>query len=134
MSGVTKNTIQKILLIALSAMTVAMVLISVFNYKDNRQKSEYLDKENVLVQEELTEIIKSYDHLTKHNNIDSEEVIAEKTKAKELLKKIRQTVLNYETIITYRKQLLVLRKSNQQLQHNFDDDSISFGKLNTFDK
>ena len=134
MSGVTKNTIQKILLIALSAMTVAMVLISVFNYKDNKQKSEYLDKENVFVQEELIEIIKSYDHLTAHDKIDYEEVIAERTKAEELLKKIRQTVLDYETIINYRKELLVLRKNNQRLQHNFDDDSISSNRLNTLYK
>ncbi|MBC8754465.1 hypothetical protein H2O64_07260 [Kordia sp. YSTF-M3] len=120
MSGVTKETIQKILLIALAAMTVSMVFISVFNYKDNQQKSDYLEKEKILVQEELTEIIKSYDHLIKQNTANTEELLTEKNKAKELLNKIRHTVLDYETIIQYRRQLLVLRKNNLRLQRKLN--------------
>ena len=131
MSGVTKDTIQKILLIALSAMTVSMVLISVFNYKENREKSDYLDKEKVLVQAELKQIIKSYDHLAKYNKINSAEVIAERTKAKEFQKKISQSALDYETIIKFREQLLILRKSNHQLKHQLHSDGISSGRLNT---
>lgn len=130
MSGVTKDSIQKILMIALSAMTVSMVLISVFNYKDNRQKDQYLEKENVLVQEELTEIIKNYDHLLKENTADLKELVAEKTKVKELLNKIRHTILDYETIIKYRRQLLVFRKNNIQLQRKLND-GISTGAFNT---
>ncbi len=129
MSGVTKDTIQKILLIALAAMTVSMVFISVFNYKDNQQKSDYLEKENILVQEELTEIIKNYDHLLKERTADMEELAAERTKAKELLKKIRNTVLDYETIIQYRRQLLTLRKNNIQLQRKLNE-GMSSGSLN----
>jgi len=117
MSAVTKDSIQKILMLALAAMTVSMVLITVFNYKDNRQKDQYLEKENVLVQEELTQIIKSYDHLIKENIANLEELRAEQAKAKELLDKIRRTVLDYDTIIKYRQQLLVLRKNNLQFQH-----------------
>jgi ElaB/YqjD/DUF883 family membrane-anchored ribosome-binding protein len=130
MSAVTKDSIQKILIIALAAMIVSMVFISVFNYKDNRQKNQYLEKENTLVQEELTQIIKNYDHLLKETTTDSEELHAERTNAKELLNKIRRTVLDYETIIQYRRQLLVLRKNNLQLQHKVNH-GISTGVLNT---
>lgn len=129
MSAVTKDSIQKILMIALAAMTVSMVLITVFNYKDNREMDQYLEKENVLVQEELTEIIKSYDHLLKENVVDLEELNTERTKAKELLNKIRRTVLDYETIIAYRTELLALRKSNLQLQHKVNH-GMSKGVLN----
>jgi ElaB/YqjD/DUF883 family membrane-anchored ribosome-binding protein len=120
MSGVTKETIQKILLIALAAMTVSMVFISVFNYKDNQQKSDYLEKEKILVQEELIEIIKNYDHLLKQTTTNNEELVAEKNKAKELLNKIRHTVLDYDTIILYREQLLILRKNNLRLQRKLN--------------
>jgi len=130
MSGVTKDTIQKILLIALAAMTVSMIFISVFNYKDTQQKSDYLEKENTLVQEELTEIIKNYDHLLKLNTASAEKLIAEKNKAKELLNKIRRSVLDYESIIMYRRKLLVLRKSNLHLQRALND-GLSKGSLNT---
>lgn len=130
MSGFKKDTIQKILLIALAAMTVSMIFISVFNYKDNQEKSNYLDKENALVQEELEEIIKNYDHLLKINTANTEELTTEKNKAKELLSKIRHTILDYESIIKYRKELLVLRKSNLQLQQALNDGMLS-GSLNT---
>lgn len=120
MSGVTKDTIQKILLLALAAMTVSMVLISVFNYNDNREKNDYLENEKVLVREELNDIIKNYDHLTKQNTTDGSIIKSERKKAKELLKKVEQSILDYESIIKYRKQLLALRKTNRQLQRKLD--------------
>jgi hypothetical protein len=130
MSGVKKDTIQKILLIALAAMTVSMVLISVFNYKDNKQKSDYLKNEKELVHEELTDIIKNYDHLIKKNITDTSVLNSEKKKVKELLKKVDETVLDYESIIKYRKQLLILRKTNRQLQQQLDG-GMQSGRLNS---
>ncbi|WP_298419322.1 hypothetical protein [uncultured Kordia sp.] len=120
MSGVTKDTIQKILLIALAAMTVSMVLISIFNYNDNREMNDYLDTEKVLMREELMDIIKNYDHLAKLNTTDRSILKSERRKAKELLKKVEKSVLDYDSIISYRKQLLTLRKTNRQLQRKFD--------------
>lgn len=130
MSGVKKDTIQKILLLALAAMTVSMVLISVFNYKGNKQKSDYLENEKELVHEELTDIIKNYDHLIKQNITDASVLNSEKKKARELLKKVDQSVLDYESIIKYRKQLLILRKTNRQLQQQFDG-GMQSGRLNS---
>ena len=83
------------------------------------------------MQAELKQIIKSYDHLAKYNKINSAEVIAERTKAKEFQKKISQSALDYETIIKFREQLLILRKSNHQLKHQLHSDGISSGRLNT---
>lgn len=120
MSGVNKDTIQKILLLALAAMTVSMVLISVFNYNDTKEKNDYLENEKILIREELTDIIKSYDHLAKLKNVDHSILRTERKKAKELLTKVEQTVLDYESIINYRKQLLVLRKTNRKLHREFD--------------
>lgn len=130
MSGVTKDTIQKILLLALAAMTVSMVLISVFNYNDNKEKSDYLESEKILVREELTDIIKNYDHLAKLQNVDHSILRSERRKAKELLKKVEQTVLDYESIINYRTQLLALRKTNRKLHRRFEG-GMQGGTLNT---
>ncbi|MFK7747408.1 MAG: hypothetical protein AB8B65_03380 [Kordia sp.] len=116
MSGATKDTIQKILLIALAAMTVSMVCISVFNYKDNREKDNYLDNEKLLVKEELVEIIKNYDHLVKEATLDIEEVNSEKLKAIKLLDNLEHSILDYESILEYRKKMLELRKNNHRLQ------------------
>ncbi|WP_046757812.1 hypothetical protein [Kordia jejudonensis] len=120
MSGVTKDTIQKILLLALAAMTVSMVFISIFNYNDNIEKNDYLDNEKILVREELMDIIKNYDHLGKLQVVDHSILKSERRKAKELLRKIEQSDLDYESIIKYRKQLLTLRKTNRQLHRKFD--------------
>lgn len=130
MSITRKDTIQKILLIALGAMTVSMILISMFNYKDNRQKNEYLEKEMVLIQEELSEIAKNYDHLSKISAEDIKEVKAEQVKVKTLLDDIRHTILDYDTIIQYRKQMLELRKSNQNIRRRLET-GMSSGTMNT---
>jgi len=120
MSGPTKDTVQKILLIALSAMTVSLVLISIFNYNDNQQKNAYLDNEKELVQEELLQIIKNYDHLAKQRMSNKQEVTAEKLKAVELLENLRHTILDYESIIDYRTKMLELRKNNHRLQRKLN--------------
>lgn len=130
MSGVTKDTIQKILLLALAAMTVSMVLISIFNYNDHREKNDYLENEKVLVRAELTDLIKNYDHLAKQNTMDALILKSERKKAKELLKNVEQSILDYESIIKYRKQLLALRKTNRQLQRELDG-SMQGGNLNS---
>ncbi|WP_046744012.1 hypothetical protein [Kordia zhangzhouensis] len=130
MGRATKDTIQRILLIALSAMTVSMILISIFNYNDNKQKNEYLEKEKVLVQEELTEIIKNYDHFGKVSTTKATQVQLEKEKVKALLKRIQASVLDYETIIDYRKQMIELRKSNRQMQQELNQ-GMSSGDMNT---
>ncbi|WP_430410512.1 hypothetical protein [Kordia sp.] len=130
MSGITKDTIQKILLIALAAMTVSMVLISVFNYNDTQEKNNYLDNEKVLVREELMDIIKNYDHLAKINTADRSILKSERRKAKALLKKVEQSVLDYDSIISYRKQLLALRKTNREL-HRKHEGTIQGGNLNS---
>ena len=130
MGETRKDTIQKILLIALSAMTVSMILISAFNYNDNRQKNEYLEKEKVLVQEELTEIIKNYDHFGNVSAATAEEVKTEKTKIKALLKNIQVSILDYETILDYRKQMIELRKNNRKMQQKLNQ-GISSGNMNT---
>jgi len=129
MSGVTKDTIQKILLIALAAMTVSMVLISVFNHNDNKEKSAYLENEKTLVREELIDIIKNYDHLSKHNATEALILKSERKKAKELLKQVEKTTLDYESIIKYRKQLLALRKTNRQLHRELDGNDMQGGSL-----
>ncbi len=129
MSGVTKDTIQKILLIALSAMTVSMVCISVFNYKDNKKKDKYLDNEKSLVQEELKEIIKNYAHLAKDYKSHAKEVNKEKQKAEKLLDNLEHTVLDYESILEYRRKMLELRKSNLSLQRKLYN-GISIGTMN----
>jgi len=130
MSGATKDTIQKILLIALSAMTVSMVCISVFNYQDNKKKNLYLDTEKSLVQEELKEIIKNYDHLTKEHVESSAELNIEKKKAEKLLDNLQHTVLDYESIIEYRRKMLELRKGNLRMQRKLHS-SMSTGNMNT---
>ncbi|WP_420571613.1 hypothetical protein [Kordia sp.] len=130
MSRATKDTIQKILLIALSAMTVSMVLISVFNYKDNRQKNDYLDKEKILVQEELEVIIKNYTHIASHHKIHSEEINIEKEKAVKLLNSLKNTIIDYESIIKYRREMLELRKNNHRLQETFHQ-GMSTESMNT---
>ncbi|EDP98314.1 hypothetical protein U8527_20180 [Kordia algicida OT-1] len=130
MSRATKDTIQKILLIALGAMTVSMVLISVFNYKDNRQKNDYLEHEKVLVEEELTVIIKSYSHIANHHTLNADEINVEKEKAEKLLDNLKSTVLDYESIIEYRRKMLELRKNNHRLQETFHK-GMSAGAINT---
>ncbi|MEM6720518.1 MAG: hypothetical protein AAF611_14420 [Bacteroidota bacterium] len=130
MSGATKDTIQKILLVALSAMTVSMVCISVFNYKDNKKKNQYLDNEKSLVQEELKDIIKNYDHLVKFHAENAVELNVEKKKAEELLDNLQQTTLDYESIIEYRKKMLQLRKGNLRMQRKLHS-GMSPGGLNT---
>ncbi|WP_298508005.1 hypothetical protein [uncultured Kordia sp.] len=131
MSGATKDTIQKILLIALAAMTVSMVCISVYNQNNNnKEKNEYLDNEKSLVKEELKEIIKNCDHLLKEHKLNSAEVNSEKAKAKELLDNIEHTVLDYNSITEYRKKMLALRKSNLHLQQKLHD-GMSPTKMNT---
>lgn len=111
-------------------MTVSMILISIFNYNDNKQKNEYLEKEKVLVQEELTEIIKNYDHFGKVSTTKATQVQLEKEKVKALLKRIQASVLDYETIIDYRKQMIELRKSNRQMQQELNQ-GMSSGDMNT---
>lgn len=130
MSGATKDTIQKILLVALSAMTVSMVCISVFNYQDNKKKNQYLNNEKSLVQEELKEIIKSYDHLAKEHTEKSAEVNMEKKKAKELLDNLKHTALDYESILEYRTKMLELRKGNLSMQRKLHS-GMSSGGMNT---
>ncbi len=130
MSGATKDTIQKILLVALSAMTVSMVCISVFNYKDNKKKNQYLNNEKSLVQEELKEIIKNYDHLAKEHTANSAELTIEKAKAKKLLDNLRNTVLDYESILEYRTKMLELRKGNLRMQRKLHK-GMSSGSMNT---
>ena len=129
MSGATKDTIQKILLIALSAMTVSMVCISVFNYKDNKKKDRYLDNEKSLVEEELKEIIKNYAHLAKDHKSHSKEVKKGKQKAEKLLDNLEHTVLDYESILEYRRKMLELRKNNHSLQRKLHD-GMSIGTMN----
>jgi predicted Rossmann fold nucleotide-binding protein DprA/Smf involved in DNA uptake len=129
MSGATKDTVQKILLLALAAMTVSMVSISVFNYKDNKQKNAYLDNEKALVQEELEEIIKNYEHLAKQNVDRSVEVNTEMQKAEKLLDNLQHTILDYESIIEYRTQMLELRKNNHRMQRKFTN-GMSTGGMN----
>lgn len=130
MSGATKDTIQKILLIALSAMTVSMVCISVFNYKDNKKKNQYLDNEKSLVQEELKQIIKNYDHLVKQHDENATELNVEKGKAIELLDNLKHTILDYESILEYRRKMLELRKGNLRMQQKFHS-GLSSGRMNT---
>jgi hypothetical protein len=130
MSGVTKDTIQKILLLALAAMTVSMVLISIFNHNDSKEKDDYLESEKVLVREELLDIIKNYDHLAKLDTTETLILKSERKKAKALLKKIEQSILDYESIINYRKQLLVLRKTNREL-HRKHEGTMQGGNFNT---
>jgi len=122
MSGATKDTIQKILLIALAAMTLSMVCISVYNQNDNEnEKDAYLENEKLLVKEELKEIIKNYDHLTKEHQVKTTEVLAEKQKVKKLLEELEDKVLDYSSITKYRREMLELRKRNQYLQHELHD-------------
>ncbi|MEM6686095.1 MAG: hypothetical protein AAF617_09955 [Bacteroidota bacterium] len=129
MSGATKDTFQKILLITLSALTVSMVCISVLSYQDNKKKKNlYLDNEKVLVQEELKEIIKNYDHLAKEHAENAAELNIEKQKAKKLLENIKHTVLDYESIIEYRKKMLELRKGNLRMQRKLHS-SMSSGSM-----
>lgn len=130
MIGATKDTFQKILLIALSAMTVSMVCISVFNYQDNKKRNQYLDNEKLLVQEELKEIIKNYDHLAKEHEENAAELNIEKKKAKELLDTLDNTILDYESIIEYRTKMLELRKSNLRMQRQLHS-SMSSGSMRT---
>lgn len=133
MSSTTKDTIQRILLIALAAMTVSMVLVSVFNYKDSQQKNEYLENEKLLVQQELTDIIKNYEHLAKESDVNKKVLNVEKEKVKKLLNKIERSVLDYEEIIEYRKELLALRKSSIEMQRKAynADQGASKGTFNT---
>ena len=130
MSYLPKNTLQKILLFALSGMTICMIFVSVFNYKDNKQKIEYLETERILAQEELQEIIKNYDLLIKQYIVAPTVLKEEKGKVKVLLEQIGQNVLDYEEIINYRKQLLILRKNNKKIQHSLGG-SIQSRKSNT---
>ncbi|AXG69360.1 hypothetical protein KORDIASMS9_01580 [Kordia sp. SMS9] len=130
MSGATKDTIQKILLVALSAMTVSMVCISVFNYQDNKKKNQYLNNEKSLVQEELKEIIKNYDHLAKEHSKNLAEVNMEKKKAEELLDNLKHTALDYESILEYRTKMLELRKGNLRMQRKLHS-GMSSGTMNT---
>jgi hypothetical protein len=119
MSGTTKDTIQKILLIALGALTVSMISISFLNNNESRQKNKYLDHEKALVQEELEEIIKNYDHLAALHADQSAEVFTEKEKAVKLLDELQHTILDYESILTYRREMLELRKYNHRMQRKF---------------
>ncbi|PTX63967.1 hypothetical protein C8N46_101577 [Kordia periserrulae] len=130
MSGTTKNTIQKILLVALSAMAVSIVCISFLSDRENKEKSKYLKNEKSLVEEELREIIKNYDHLTKEHVTNSTELLLEKKKAEVLLDNIAHTTLDYESLTDYRKKMIELRKSNLQIQRKLHS-SMSSGSINT---
>lgn len=116
MSVITKGIIQRILLIALSASTLSMVCISLFNYRENEQKEVYLDAEKLLVQEELMEIMRNYDYLKEENIIPKNIVLKEKEKIQLLLTEIKSKELDYESILIYRKQLVNLRNNNLEFQ------------------
>lgn len=130
MSGTTKDTIQKILLVALSAMAVSIVCISFLSDRENKEKIQYLKNEKSLVQEELKDIIKNYDHLTKEHTQNSEELLLEKKKAEKLLDNIAHTTLDYESLTDYRKKMIELRKSNLHIQRKLHS-STSSGPIKT---
>lgn len=106
----SKNLRNNIIVIALSAVLVAMIVLFFMQRKEHGMIMSNIRAEKDSIQNELTQIVAGYDLLKTENDTINEQLIYAQAKVRDLLIEVEQTKkVSYDKINDYQKQVTTLR-------------------------
>jgi FtsZ-binding cell division protein ZapB len=106
----SKNRRNNIIVIALSVILVVMIVLFFMQRRQNQMVIGDIRAEKDSIQQELTQIVASYDLLKTENDTINEQLFLAQNKVRDLLVEVEQTKrVSYEKINEYQKQVTTLR-------------------------
>ncbi len=116
----------------ISSLIVALAVLSIFsitNYQSIKSHEEFLKQEKHLIESELSEMLKSYDGLSRDYGLMSSQLQEAKTETRLALDSIRLLKSDLTVVSRFKQQLVVLKSKNKVLLHTIDSLNLLNHKL-----
>ncbi|MCB0447835.1 MAG: hypothetical protein KDD03_10045 [Gelidibacter sp.] len=107
----------------IGSLIVAITALAVFsftNYESNKAHQQFLEQEKILVESELTQMLKRYDEVSTTNDFISSKLKEAKISAKIALDSLRLLKTDVSVISKYKIQLNALKTKNKALFETID--------------
>ncbi len=115
----------------IGSLVIAIVVLGSFSfssYTTLKHQQEFIEQESKLVQNELSEMISSYDEVSLENEAISNQLLASKSMMEAALDSLRQLQTNVSLISKYKSQLASLKLEKKKLfdlVHKFEKENRS---------
>jgi len=120
MSAQSNQLGQKIILGSLFTCIVVLTGFTYYNYQESADKVSFLEKEKSLIIKDLNIIKADLDSLSAEAGTFKTNIETSKARISRLLDSLKTVKVDYDLLHRYRKELMVLREENYQLQRVSD--------------
>ncbi|MUU78586.1 hypothetical protein [Winogradskyella endarachnes] len=107
----------------ISSLLVVLTVLGIYSYseyKSNESYKAFLKQEKVLIESELSELLSSYDDLSKDYNLIASQLLEAKLETKNALDSLRLLNSDLSIITKFKEQLIVLKSKSKVLLSTID--------------
>lgn len=114
---------------SLLVVLTALGIYSFTNYKSIKSYEEFLKQEKFLIEQELTEMLESYDELSQDYNLMASQLQEAKLETKNALDSLRLLKSDLSIITKFKEQLIILKSKSKVLLNTIDSLNIANEQL-----
>jgi len=114
---------------SLLVVLTAVGIYSFTNYKSIKSYEEFLKQEKFLIEQELTEMLESYDELSQDYNLMASQLQEAKLETKNALDSLRLLKSDLSIITKFKEQLIILKSKSKVLLNTIDSLNIANEQL-----
>ena len=114
---------------SLLVVLTALGIYSFTNYKSIKSYEEFLKQEKFLIEQELTEMLGSYDELSQDYNLMASQLQEAKLETKNALDSLRLLKSDLSIITKFKEQLIILKSKSKVLLNTIDSLNIANEQL-----